>query len=172
MRVVQRFDEGELAGVRLALREATGDRDGVQRRGQEHAAPVPLATREKPGKEEGIPGEVALGVEADAALVDGLHDVLDGVQVRREVNIVVVLPELSLTSAPRPYPPPHRREMAHHRPQHRRQHRVLLALPGAAARPVQSQTQQTLPVDAVEAYEAREHVQRVREQREHRMVLP
>ena len=48
MRVVQRFDEGELAGVRLALREATGDRDGVQRRGQEHAAPVPLATRENP----------------------------------------------------------------------------------------------------------------------------
>ena len=111
-------------------------------------------------------------MEADAALVDGLHDVLDGVQVRREVNIIVVLSELSLTSAPRPYPQPHRREMAHHRAQHRRQHRVLLALPGAAARPVQSQTQQTLPVDAVEAYEAREHVQRVREQREHRMVLP
>ena len=111
-------------------------------------------------------------MEADAALVDGLHDVLDGVQVRRDVDVVVVLPELALSPARRPYPQPHRGEVPHHRAQHRREHRVLLALAGAAARPVESQTEQTLPVDAVEAQHTREDVQRVREEGEHRMVLP
>ena len=109
-------------------------------------------------------------METEAALADGVDDVLDRVP-RRRVQVVVVLPELRVSPAGLAHPEPHRGEMADHGAQHGGERGVLGALAVGAARAVEAEAEQPLPVDAVEAQRPREGVQRAREQREHRLVL-